>query len=449
MTADLVIRRGRLPTLRRGPSDVVIVGGRVAGIFLNFRGPATEELDAGGCDVLPGFMDSHVHLNEPGRTSWEGLETGTRALAAGGVTSFFDMPLNSSPAVLTAEDFQRKAKIARKKSLIDFGLWGGLVPGNSGEIAGLAKAGVIGIKAFLCSSGIEDFPAVDARSLVLGAKACAEAGLLLALHAEDPGELEKFAYHAATGKDWRDFVRSRPESCEVEAVRRALQVAEQTGCRLHIVHVSAPGALELIAKARTCGIDVTCETCPHYLLLRDSVMETLGAIAKCSPPLRSPATVSKLWQALKQHKILTIGSDHSPSPPAMKAGRPFLEAWGGINGCQHAMPLFLQAARKRGISWSAISSLLSNEVAHRFALPQKGSIKIGKDADLVILKHTTPEPIQKSGLFTRHPESAYAGMDLAWNVKATIVRGSPVFRDGKHHPNFRGQLLQPNTQNPT
>ncbi len=448
MIADLVIRQGRLPTLRRGPSDIVIVSGQIVGISSRFDGAAKEELNARGCFVLPGFIDAHVHLNEPGRTTWEGLETGTRALAAGGVTTFFDMPLNSSPAVLSEADFLRKARIAGKKSLIDFGLWGGLVPGNSGEIGGLAKVGAIGIKAFMCSSGIEDFPAVDARSLLLGARACAKAGLTLALHAEDPEELEKFAHHASSGKSWRDFVRSRPESCEVEAVRKALHVAEETGCRLHIVHVSAPEALELIAKARKRRMDVTAETCPHYLLMRESVMESLGAVAKCAPPLRSPATVSQLWRALKQEKIHTIGSDHSPSPPAMKAGRPFLEAWGGINGCQHAMPLFLQAARKRGLSWSTISSLLSSVVAPRFFLPQKGSIKVGRDADLVLIKPTSPQPIKKSGLFTRHPESAYVGMDLAWQVKETVVRGTPVFRDGKHHTTFHGQLLRPTKSNP-
>ncbi len=448
MNADLVIRQGRVPTLRRGPSDIAIIEGKVFGISSRFTGTAKEELDAAGCLVLPGFIDAHVHLNEPGRTAWEGLETGTRALAAGGVTTFFDMPLNSSPVVLSESALRRKLSVARKKSLIDFGLWGGLVPGNVGEIEGLAKAGAIGIKAFMCSSGIEDFPAVDGKSLLVGAKACAEAGLTLALHAEDPDELEKFAHHAATGKGWRDFVRSRPESCEVEAVRKALHVAEQTGCRLHIVHVSAPGALTLIAKARKRGIDVTCETCPHYLLLRETMMESLGANAKCAPPLRSSATVSKLWQAIKQQKTHTIGSDHSPSPPAMKAGRPFLEAWGGINGCQHAMPLFVQAARKRGLSWSLISSVLSSQAAQRFFLPQKGVLKIGSDADLVLLKPTNPKPIKKSELFTRHPESAYVGMDLAWKVAATFVRGTPVFRDGEHDLHFRGQLLRPIKPNP-
>ncbi len=447
MMADLVIRQARLPTLRRGPSDIVIVNGQIHGICRRYVGVAKEEMDAGGCVVLPGFIDAHVHLNEPGRTSWEGLETGTRALAAGGVTTFFDMPLNSSPAVLAASDFHRKVRLAQKKSLIDFGLWGGLVPGNSGEIAGLANAGVIGIKAFMCFSGIDEFPAVDAKSLLLGAKACAKAGLPLALHAEDPEELEKFSHHAAAGKSWRDFVRSRPESCEVEAVRKALHVAGQTGCRLHIVHVSAPGALELIAIARKRGIDVTCETCPHYLLLRETMMESLGATAKCAPPLRSSATVSKLWQAIRQQNIHTIGSDHSPSPPAMKAGRPFLEAWGGINGCQHAMPLFVQAARKLGMSWSLISLLLSSHAAQRFFLPQKGVLKIGSDADLVLLKPTNPKPIKKSELFSRHPESAYVGMDLAWKVAATFVRGTPVFRDGEHDLHFRGQFLRPITPN--
>jgi allantoinase len=436
----LVLRQAGIPVMGRHPVDIVINHGQIESIQKQYAGPSDEELDASGNLVLPGFVDAHVHFNEPGRTDWEGLETGSKALAAGGVTTFFDMPLNISPPVLSAKDLLRKARIAQKKSCVDFALWGGLVPGNHTEIAGMKKAGAIGIKAFLCDSGLAEFPHVDRAALRRGAIACKKAGMILAVHAEDPEELQKAS---VPGTDWKSFVASRPEACEVAAIRSALEVAGETGCRLHIVHVSSPEGLILIHSAGSRGLDVTCETCPHYLLMDESAMERVGALAKCAPPLRSPKTVSALWKALKSGRIQTIGSDHSPCPPDKKLNMPFHMAWGGISGCQHAMPLFVQAARARRIPWDHITELTSARAARRFGLFRKGLLMPGADADLVILQKSNPIPIKKSGLFTRHAASPYVGMPIEWKVAATIVRGNLVYHQNKHSDSFRGNFLQP------
>lgn len=436
----LVLRQARIPTLGRQPVDITIYQGQIESFQRRYAGPSDEEVDASGNFVLPGFVDAHVHFNEPGRTDWEGLETGSRALAAGGVTTFFDMPLNSSPPVLSARDLLRKARIAEKKSCVDFGLWGGLVPGNHTEIAGMKMAGAIGIKAFLCDSGLPEFPHVERKALRLGAIACKRAGMILAVHAEDPAELQR---SAVVGTDWKSFVASRPEACEVAAIRAALEIAAETGCRLHVVHVSSPEGLALIHSARKRGVDVTCETCPHYLLMDESAMDRVGALAKCAPPLRPRNTVAALWKSLKSGLIQTIGSDHSPCPPTKKLNRSFDKAWGGINGCQHAMPLFLQAARARRIPWNHIMELTSARAARRFGLFRKGLLMPGADADLVILEKTNPSPIKKSGLFTRHAISPYVGMPLEWKVVATIVRGNLVYHRNKHTESFRGNFLKP------
>lgn len=429
MTADLVIRGVVLGGMGPGRRDVVIREGRFMEFSRRFEGDTAEEVFADGALMLPGFVDAHVHFNEPGRTSWEGIATGSRALAAGGVTTFFDMPLNSSPPCLTAADLEAKRTLAKKKSLIDFALWGGLVPGNEREIGGMARAGAVGIKAFLCNSGLDEFPATDAVTLRRGATQCAKHGLVLGVHAEDPAELQRAASEGDS--TWRGFVRSRPESCEVEAIRTCVRVAEETGCAFHIVHVSAPGGLELITDAAGRGVNITAETCPHYLLLDQSLMAKIGALAKCAPPLRPPATRRKLWRHLVQGRVLTIGSDHSPSPSRMKRGQDFSKLWGGISGGQHGMLLFLQEARRRNIPWERIVALTSGNVGRRFGLRSKRGIEAGADADFVLLRRGPARRISENELFTRAPLSPYPGMVLEWEVEMTAVRGQRVFEGGR------------------
>lgn len=428
MKPDLVIRRVKRPS-DSAPVDLVVREGRIEQISSNWADKAAEEIDASGFLAFPGFFDAHVHLNEPGRTDWEGLETGSHALAAGGVTAFCDMPLNSSPPVLNPAELERKRSLAQKKSRIDFGLWGGLTPDNADKIDELAEAGAIAIKAFLCDSGLDDFRASDRKTLLRGAEACARHGIVLGTHAESPEELARIRAMTPAGPTWREYVASRPESVEVEAVRMALEVAAETGCRLHVVHVTAPEAALLIRDARLRGVDASCETCPHYLVLDETAMERTGAPAKCAPPLRPQSTVEKLWQLLAEGHIHTIGSDHSPSPPEMKTGSDFSKLWGGIAGCQHAMPLFVQAALQRGFSLEKIARLTSSATAERFRVARKGALEVGFDADLVLLRQVEPAPIRAESLLTRHKISPYVGLPLGLEVHSTLVRGRVV------HPN--------------
>jgi allantoinase len=429
--ADLVIAGLRLTNGRI--VDLIVRDGKIGGIVPNFLGDAAERVEGERALLLPGFIDAHVHLNEPGRTRWEGLASGTRALAAGGVTTFFDMPLNSSPPCLSAVDLERKRLLALRKSLIDFGLWGGLVPGNENEIQGMAKAGAVGIKAFLCPSGLPDFPATDLKTLRRGAKACARAGLVLGVHAEDPEECERAKKNLANGDEtnWRGFVRSRPESAEVVAIQNCIAVAAETGCEFHIVHVSAPEGIRLIAQAAGRGVKITAETCPHYLLLDPSSMATLGGRAKCAPPLRSRSTRSALWQHLGAGRIQTVGSDHSPCLPRMKEDKDFSKVWGGISGAQHSMLVFIQAARRRGISWARIVELTSSEAARRFTLKKKAGLRLGADADFVLLKPAEGYSLRAEELATRYPMSPYLDTPMDWKIEATYVRGRPVFQKGQ------------------
>ncbi len=312
--------------------DLGILDGKFTAIGPNLPGAARAEIDATALAIFPGVIDAHVHFNEPGRTDWEGFASGSRAALAGGTTTFFDMPLNAHPPTLDGPSFDAKRAAAEEHSLADFGLWGGLVPGNLEHLETLRDRGVVGLKAFMCPSGIDDFPFADWATLRAGMARAAELGLLVGLHAEAPAALRP-----AGGGTVRDFLDSRPVEAELEAIRQALELAEETKCRLHLVHVSSGRGVALVAQARAAGLDVSCETCPHYLLLTDEDMVSLGAVAKCAPPLRSAAEQRDLQAHLGD--VETIGSDHSPSPPEMKQRENFAEVWGGISGCQHLLPL--------------------------------------------------------------------------------------------------------------
>jgi allantoinase len=451
---DLILRGG-IAVLPRGPrrTDLAVKNGRVAQIGNLGKTEAAREIDARGLVVFPGFIDAHVHLNEPGRGDWEGLDTGTRALAAGGVTTFFDMPLNSTPPVVTAKELEKKRKLALGKSRVDFGLWGGLVRDNVQELKGMARAGAIGFKAFMCGSGMEDFPAADSRTLEAGAREGAKLGKILAVHAEDAGETarltEQFCSRGETS--WRDYLKSRPVEAEAKAVRDVLEIAARTGCRLHVVHVSCPEVLALIAKARKAGLPVTAETCPHYLFFDETALGRIGGLAKCSPPLRNRAAVRGLWKDLARGRLDTVGSDHSPSPASLKTGRDFFKIWGGISGCQHAMPLWIGGARRRGIGWGRISALASGNAAALFGLSGKGIIRPGADADFSILRMGGGEPIVARKLLYKHRHSLYTGTTPQAAVLFTVVRGTVVYEAGvsgkKAGSDFRGQEVRLNKGN--
>ncbi len=393
-------------------------------------GTAREEVDFGDALILPGWIDAHVHFNEPGRTHWEGLATGSRALAAGGGTSFFDMPLNSDPPVITRAAFEEKASLAENLSCLDFALWAGLTPDSLDHMEDMADAGAIGFKAFMCPSGIDEFQAASPSTLRQGMEIAARVGLPVAVHAEDPEtiRLHQLANPPAAA-DMRAWLDSRPIEAELSAIRIALDLAGETGCQLHIVHVTCPEGIELVTEAKSRGVRVTVETCPHYLLLDDSAAIAIGPAAKCAPPIRSTATVSALWQQLLAGHIDIIGSDHSPSPPDLKQGSDIFAMWGGIAGIQHALPLLYSQSL-------GILPQLSSNVATTFRLPQKGSLTPGHDADFIVVEKK-PFTITREQLLTRHAISPYLGMTATHTIAATYLRGRKVT------PETKGKFLVP------
>ncbi|MDP9291072.1 MAG: allantoinase AllB [Verrucomicrobiota bacterium] len=424
----------------RGAIDLGIAGGKFVAIGPNLAGSAREEIDATGLELLPGVIDAHVHFNEPGRADWEGFATGSRSAAAGGITTFFDMPLNAHPPTIDGPSFDQKRAAAESSSLVDFAFWGGMVPGNRDQFEILPDRGVVGLKAFMADSGIDDFPCVNEAQLRAGMNRAAELGMIVAVHAESNAITQKLTREKiAQGKTAvRDFLDSRPISAELDAIGVAIDLAAETGCSLHVVHVSCGSGVELISRARAQGIDVTCETCPHYLVLSDADMEQLGAVAKCAPPLRSVADQHALRERLAD--ITTIGSDHSPCPWPMKDRANFFEAWGGISGCQHLLPLLLDFATPE-----LVAQLTSERVANRFRLPQKGGIALGKDADFTLVDSRGNYIVTSDSLHYRHRHSPYIGRRLKARVAQTVLRGQTVFRDGKFVASPAGKLIRPGT----
>ena len=431
---DLVVRGGSVLTAD-GSSlvDVGIEGGAVVAVEHELDARADEEIDARGLHMLPGCVDAHVHFNEPGRADWEGFASGSSAAAAGGTTCVIDMPLNAHPPTIDADAFRLKAAAGEAGSLVDFALWGGLVPGNVERLQELAELGVVGFKAFMCSSGIEDFAAVDSVTLGEGMARAAELGLPVAVHAESAELTARLAERAlAEGRrGWRDFARSRPVAAELEAISRALALAEEAGCSLHVVHVSSAAGARLVAEARARGVDVTCETCPHYLLLDEDDLDELGAVAKCAPPLRPREEVEALWDELRTGAVDLIASDHSPAPAALKTGDDAFAVWGGISGCQSLLAATLTEGNARGLELGALVPLLSSRPAERFGLPQKGRVEPGFDADLCLIDLGAETELREADLHYRHRHSPYVGRRFRGRVVRTLVRGRTVWRDGE------------------
>jgi allantoinase len=437
-TYDLIIKNGRvvLPD-RVARLDIAVSSGRIALLAedLDWRLGKTV-LEAEGQYVLPGMIDAHVHFNEPNFGHWEGFASGSAALAAGGCTTYIDMPLNGNPPTVSLPALALKAKRAAGRSAVDYAFWGGLVPGNTGELEELWASGVPAFKAFISNPGGEGegrFREVDDATLYEGMSTIAEFGGLLALHAESDAVTavlgEAAVRSGRTGA--RDFAASRPPLAELEAVARALLYGERTGCRLHFVHISTAAAVELIDAAKRRGQDVSVETCPHYLLLTEEDMARLGPVAKCAPPLRSPEEREKLWQALAAGKIDLVASDHSPCPPELKLDPElsFFAAWGGISGAQSSLELmFHEGVNRRGLPVSLITRLLAASPAERFGMAErKGTIAVGLDADLVLLHPDMPYVLQAENLLYRHRMSPYTGMPLSCRVTATLLRGRLVY----------------------
>ena len=431
------------PEARR-KADIRIQDERIVEIGPDLDGAGTDdEIDARGLHVFPGLIDVHLHFNEPGRTAWEGAKTGSHALAAGGGTAFFDMPLNSTPCTVTANAVTHKRVALEAAAVTDFGLWGGLIPGSIEEMAGMAAEGVIGFKAFMCDSGLPEFPPVDDRTLAAGMNEAARLGLPVAVHAEDEVTTRRLTA-AMTGTSARDFIESRPVAAEVAAIERAVDLAARTRAKLHLVHVSSGSGVAKAVEARARGVDVTIETCPHYLYFTEKDLARIGVGAKCAPPLRDGDEQDALWCELLDDRIDIVASDHSPADPALKKAGDFRASWGGIAGVQSTLAVLLERGFDgRRLRFERIAALTAARPAARFGLPSKGGLTVGKDADLLLLDPTRSYTLDAERLLQRHKTSPYLGESFTGTVVRTIRRGETIFQDGKVVAQTRGRFLRP------
>lgn len=428
--ADWILRGARLVDAQRDEiADISIEAGKICAISPAISEAAQTEIDGAGYVLFAGGIDPHVHFNEPGRADWEGLATGSKALAKGGYTSFFDMPLNSTPPITTTKALDEKRALADKLSVVNAYLWGGLTPDNLGDLQALHERGVIGFKAFMSNSGIDDFQSVDDFSLYRGMEILAPLGQIVALHAENDRLTGALAAEAIqqgrTGV--KDYLRSRPAVAELEAIQRAILFADETDCKLHIVHVSTGRGVALVLEAQERGVDVTCETCPHYLVFTEEDVERIGALAKCAPPIRSMQEQRALWRYLLANQLPMVASDHSPAPMDLKQGDNFFKIWGGISSCQSTLELMLTYGRMHGMNLQQIATATSYNIARRFGLHSKGRLAVGMDADLTLLDINKSAVLDEDDLEYRHKLSPYVGLKLHGKVLKTWVGGKLVY----------------------
>jgi allantoinase len=410
--------------------------------------PGARVVDAGDAVLLPGLVDTHVHINEPGREEWEGFETAGRAAAAGGVTTLIEMPLNAVPPTTTPGAFRAKLAAAQGKLSVDVGFWGGLVPGNTSDLRPLWEMGVFGFKCFLVPSGVAEFPHVGEGDLREALAVLSALGAPLLVHAETPGPIERALEIStrATPEPTRYacYLGTRPPEAETEAVAMLVRLARESASHVHVVHVSAAEVLPLLRAARAAGVAVSCETCPHYLFFGAEEVPDGATEFKCAPPVRAGANREALWSGLLAGDLDLVASDHSPCPPALKRRDQgdFLQAWGGIASLQLALSVVWTAARSRGCDLGRLASWMAAAPARLAGIQaRKGAIAPGCDADLVIFRPEAEFTVEPGMLHHRHKITPYLGRRLAGVVEATYLRGEPVYLKGGFPRTGAGSVL--------
>ncbi|MBG9981129.1 allantoinase AllB [Facklamia lactis] len=452
MTYDLVVKNG-LVILDNGEiqADIAVKDGRIEAIGQNFEGE--KVIDASGLIVSPGMVDAHVHITDPGggyRDEWEGYITGTAACAKGGVTSFMEMPLNQVPATVNKESLDIKYAAGENKLKVDVASFGGLVPYNlDGGIQELNEGGVSAYKCFMATCGDRtidgDFENVNDFNLYQGMKQIAETGKVLAIHAENAeitDELGRIAYESGE-TTLKAYVDSRPVFTEVEPIRKAILFAKETGCRIHICHVACPEGVTEVTKARNEGIDVSCETCTHYLYFHRDELDGIGPVVKCSPPIRDLNNQERMWNKLLAGEIDFVTSDHSPCTPDLKDKENAFEAWGGISGVQNNVDiLFDEGVQKRGMSLVQFAKIIAKNPAERYDLKNKGEIAIGKDADFTFIKPNAPYVLKAEDLEYKNKISPYIGREIGAQVVRTILKGETIYSHNEGvSQEFKGSFI--------